>query len=744
MMNPTEFRAVSRERPCVICGKGDWCRVSGDGCCECHRITDALSGFKLLKVTQSGYGLYRSTDDNGNRSYISNGNGQKPPTVYSSRKSAIGAILSWPGFEGAKHTDTWTYYKSDGSESFSMLRFDKPDGSKVFRPLTPVESGWIAKRPTGWLPLYNLQEVKNVDRVFVCEGEKVCEAGRSIGLVCTTSAGGSNGSRNTDWAPLKGKRVCVLPDNDSAGRKYADAVAEILQGIGCNVGIVRLPNLPEGGDLADYIDQRDSTKSEDLKRFIESLADQASIYQQPKKLTTAVPDDDSNKRQTGRKPPTTEIDLARRFVDEHVDTLCYALQFGWLYWNGSHWARDEMGIPERLCQNMIKNLYRDLPNVEAEQRTAVAKNILAFERHHTVRTTLALAESNEQVRIASDELDRNLWLFNHETGTVDLNIFEFREHRRSDMITKIAAVEYDPDAQCPQWERFLTEIFAGDAELIAFVQRALGYSLTGDTSEQCLFLPYGSGANGKSTMLRVVQEILGDYAVQIDAETLMTQPPGKIRSDLARLRGVRFVTSVETQDGRRLAESLVKQLTGGDKMVARFLYKNEFEFFPQCKIWIAANHKPRITGQDHAIWRRIHLIPFNVKIPPEKQDKRLADKLIAEGSGILNWLITGCLAWQSRGLQPPETVKTATEKYRVESDILGHFFDEHCIIESNARVAASDLYAAYKAWAESSGEYVISSTRLGLAIQDRGFTKLRVGPKKRTHYLGIRLRNNAE
>lgn len=633
---------------------------------------------------------------------------------------------------------TSIYRDAEGKLVMYIIRFVQSNGSKTFRPLCSSDGGFETKSPSGPLPLYRLPDLKKADRIYVVEGEKCAKRAIKLGLVATTSAFGSNSAHKTDWLPLAGRKVVILPDNDPAGQKYAEDVARIITELNSQtqIKIVELPGLPDGGDICDYT--REHIKvigNKGICKKLNSQIETTPLYE----LTTTDSSDDNGKE---NQLPTTEIDLSKRFVDEHVNELRFALQFGWLCWSGRHWSRDEMGNPKRLCQNTIKNLYSDLPNINVSDRSTVVKKIMGLERNQTVCATLSLAESNEQVRIASEELDRNLELFNHKTGTVDLNNFEFREHRRNDLITKIADVKYDLHAKCPRWRGFLKQIFAGETEIIDFLQRALGYSLTGNTSEQCLFMLHGSGANGKSTLLRVVQEILGDYAIQVAAETFMTQSPGKIRSDIARLRGSRLVVSVETQDGRRMAESLIKQLTGGDKMTARFLYKNEFEFVPQCKIWMAVNHKPRITGNDHAIWRRIHLIPFNVEIPSEKQDKKLVEKLLTERSGIFNWLIDGCKMWKSDGLHPPEIVKAATENYQTESDILGHFFDDRCIIKPNAAVTSKKLYDSYKEWAESSKEFILSLTKFGSAIRDRGYTKTKIyrEKKKRMIYQGIRLK----
>ncbi len=310
---------------------------------------------------------------------------------------------------------------------------------------------------------------------------------------------------------------------------------------------------------------------------------------------------------------------------------------------------------------------------------------------------------------------------NVSNGTLDLRTGELRPHRREDWLTKITPIVYDPEASCPQWHAFLRCILAGRQDVIDFLQRAIGYSLTGDTSEQCLFLLHGTGANGKSTFLEIARALLGDYAEQAEFSTFLHKDRDTVRNDLAKLRGARFVSAVEVEEGRRLSEVVVKQLTGGDTITARFLFKEFFDFKPGFKLWLAANHKPVIRGTDYAIWRRIHLVPFTVTIPREEQDKKLPAKLKKELPGILAWAVKGCLAWQQDGqLVAPGAVEAATTAYRAEMDLIGGFLDECCVQQENAHAEASDLYNAYRVW---SGDKITTQTAFGRRLGERGFVR---------------------
>ncbi len=401
----------------------------------------------------------------------------------------------------------------------------------------------------------------------------------------------------------------------------------------------------------------------------------------------------------------TDLGNAERFVADHGESVRYCYPWRrWLVWTGARWGRDEAGQVHRLAKKTVRGIYREAADAEDEdRRKALANHAKRSESETKIRAMVELAKSERPV--SPDELDADPMLLNTKSGTIDLRTGELREHRRETLITKLAPVEYDPDATAPTWEAFLERVLPGE-ELRRFVRRAAGYSATGDTSEQCMFIHHGLGANGKSTFQEAVSAALGDYAMRTPTETLLVKRSGGVPNDVARLKGARFVTASETEEGRRLAESLVKDLTGQDTISARFMWAEWFDFKPTHALHLSTNHKPEIRGTDAAIWRRIRLIPWAVTIPPVEQDKKLAEKLCGELPGVLAWIVRGCSEWMREGLRAPEEVRQATQAYRAEMDVLAAFLADCCQRDEDAEESAGVLWRAWKRWCEETGEQV--------------------------------------
>jgi putative DNA primase/helicase len=341
---------------------------------------------------------------------------------------------------------------------------------------------------------------------------------------------------------------------------------------------------------------------------------------------------------------------------------------------------------------------------------------------------ISLAQSESGVAVLPRDFDRDPWSLNCLSGIINLRNGALRPHDRAEMMSCLAPVHYDPDGLCPLFERFILQIMGENIERYDFLQRVLGYALTGLTVEQCLFLFFGTGANGKTTLLSLLTRMLGNYTRNTPMETLLAKKQsGEIPIDVARLDGPRIVTAKEVDRGRRLSESLVKELTGQDTVTARFLYGEYFDYIPKFKLLLSSNHKPTIRGTDSAVWRRIKIIRFPVQLPEDQWDKELPDKLWAEAPAILGWLVRGCISWQSLGgLEDPDEIKKDKEEYRAEMDLLGDFLSDFCIVDKGKMTQAKDLYAAYKEWAEEQGiteKERLSQRSFGLALSERGYER---------------------
>lgn len=440
----------------------------------------------------------------------------------------------------------------------------------------------------------------------------------------------------------------------------------------------------------------------------------------------------------------TDMGNAERFarVCKHDTCFCHNRK-SWLHYDGIKWEWNVSGKAEDKAKQTVRTIYQEAARgVTPTERKRIASYAMKSESNVKIRAMLGLAQSERDLIVEEDELDSNPWLLNVANGTLNLRSQRLGPHRAQDKHTKIAPVAYDPQAVCPRWDLFLNEITEDNEDLISFLQRAIGYALTGDIREQCLFIFYGTGANGKTTFLQAISALLGNYWNQSSSEMLLLSRHEGVPNDIARLKGTRFASIIEVEEGRRLKESLVKALTGGDTITARFLFHEYFEYIPQFKIFIGTNHKPVIKGTDLAIWRRIKLIPFTVAIPEENQDKLLLDKLKDELPGILNWAVEGCRLWQEHGLGTPEEVSTATSEYRSESDVLGAFLEERTTAERGGITSASILYQEYSKWCDDNNERAVNNTNFGRALVERGFERVRSG--RGNNYRGIVLRGYEE
>lgn len=426
----------------------------------------------------------------------------------------------------------------------------------------------------------------------------------------------------------------------------------------------------------------------------------------------------------------TDLGNAERLVDAHGPELRHVAGIGWLAWDGRRWAPDADGAVVRAAKETVRAIYDEAARLEDDDaRRALAAHAVKSESRARLEAMVALAESEERVIAVATDLDAHPLLLNVENGTVDLATGDLRERRPKDMLTRFAPVAYEPDARDEAWERFLERTTGGDQELAGFLRRAAGYTLTGDTGEEVLFFAHGPEATGKSTLLEAKKAMLGDYAATADFETFIARRgDAGPRADIARLAGARLVTSLEVEEGKRLAEGLIKQLTGGDTVAARFLYGATFEYRPAFKLWLAANARPQVSANDGAIWRRIVQVPFVEQVPAHERDPNLKAHLKTDPgarSAILAWAVRGCLEWQRDGLAVPARVREYTADYRRENDLAAEWIEACCLLEASATTSARELRTSYEVWSEGNGEKPVSPKAWGDALRARGCERAR-------------------
>lgn len=433
----------------------------------------------------------------------------------------------------------------------------------------------------------------------------------------------------------------------------------------------------------------------------------------------------------GKDYDRTDTGNANRFADKHRGEVKFSYQNKmWFYWDGKVWKEDLTGEVKKLADGIIADMRKQAFGKEEEEQTEMLK--WASKTASSKGKTSMISESQhiDGIPVMTGEFDSHLDLLNCYSGIVNLRNGELIEHNSNYMLSKISTSEYNPKGGEPVlWMKFLDDVTGGDKELQRFLQKSIGYSLTGSVKEQCVFFLWGSGNNGKSTFLDIITDLAGSYSCNVQPETVMVKNAMQnsgANTDIARLKGARFVTTVEPNESVRINEGLLKQLTGGDKVTARHLYGREFEFTPEFKLWMATNHKPIIRGTDLGIWRRIRMIPFTIMIPPEKVDKNLKSKLRTELPLIFKWAVEGCKMWQSEGLELPDSVRITTEEYKAEMDILSVFLND--CVETNylTKEKASEIYDSYSHWCDENNEFKLSSTKFSKEFVKRFPEKVRM------------------
>jgi putative DNA primase/helicase len=437
---------------------------------------------------------------------------------------------------------------------------------------------------------------------------------------------------------------------------------------------------------------------------------------------------------------------AAMFIDEFQEILRYihALE-SWFMWDGKRWLPDAVEGIHQLAWKLSNELIKDSVNGPGRRDEYKLRRGIDLGRRNKIESMLWMARSDPRITIKREQIDTDNFLLGARNGVIDLRTGQRRDGRRGDFITKSCGCDYDAAAVAPRWLSFLKEIFEGNTELIDYIQRLVGYSLTGDTREQCLVFLYGSGANGKSTFIETLIALLGDYATTASQNILcFNKHVREPLDEIASLEGARFVSIAETGESH-MAKVRIKQLTGGDTVTGKAHYQKAVSFRPKFKLWIYGNCQPAIYGVDYAMWRRIKLIPFHVQFSPDQQDSTLKEKLFAELPGVLNWAIEGARAWQAEGkLIPPDCVVAATDEYRNDQDVLRDFIAEKIEKAKGAVLTHKELYRAYKAWhIEGNSAQPFSSKRLAQMFRDRGYRSFH-GTDHIVSWSGIELKQSDE
>ena len=714
-----------RHHECPQCGGtdrfrafNDFSETGGVFCNQCHSSdnSDIFSTVQWMRGRGFSDALKYVADFVGySNGQSGKGAAQRPcimERVSRAKKIPLDAMRSY-GAEAAKRGNR---------EVVRFPVFNKHAEQHSYFDLIEMGKGWFKKGKGSsgvFLPLDG--PPKPGERWFVVEGPKDACALYSLGFkTCGTPS---------DYLPqeyvglFSGCDVVIVPDRTTDAENKAEGSARRLDGVASSVCIVKLP-LEIAQDSSDPNDVRDVLAKRNGEQLLRDAIDQSAEWH-PTNSSDEIPGLETAEGQT-------DTANAQRLITLHGIDLRYVGPWDrWLLFDGKRWHLDESRKVEVLAKDVGRNLFR-----EADRNTTAAGRRWATKSCNIAGIRNMIAAASGELAVHHETLNNHSMLLNVENGTIDLRTGKLRIHNRDDLLTQIAPVDFDPNAECPLGSKFLRETMDNNSRLIGFLRRLVGYTLTGEIRQHILPILYGSGSNGKSVFIGTIQRLLGkDYATQAPPDLLMAASHDRHPTELADLFGRRLVATVETERGQRINEPLVKQLTGGDTIKARRMRENFWEFLPTHKVWMATNHKPDVRGTDDGIWRRLKLVPFLVTIPDDQQDHELPRKLQSELSGILNWALVGCQEWLTDGLREPTEVIEATADYRTEADYIGQFIDDRCVVGQGFQVGATELHKAFQDWGGR-----LNQTRFGREIDARTeFTRGRL-PSGRKCYIGLGLR----
>lgn len=592
------------------------------------------------------------------------------------------------------------YRSFDGKLLYQSVRFYP----KEFRQRQPQGSDWtwnMASLKGQHVP-YRWPELKGQNVVVIVEGEKDADRLWALGIASTTNIGGAKkwSTNETKCLAQAGvSRVIILPDNDEAGAAHAVIVAKSVKAAGIAVSVITLPDLPPHGDVSDWL--KNGGTKESLQDILAAKPYVLSPGHDPSPLPAAViPDDELDLTQYH----LTDLGAAETLRDRFGDRLRYDHQREqWLMWDGHFWAPDLDEGASRAANEHVRLLQRDALRIpDYVQRKQYLDFAMGREKRGPLVAMMQQASALKPLAIVGDAWDADGWTLGCPNGIVDLRTGDLRDGDRSDFITLQTGARYE-HADCPRWMTFLEEIFDGNAELIDYIWRAIGYSLTADMREQCFFVMFGSGSNGKSIFIDALEHVFGTYGHRADMRMFAGNTADASSFQNADFRGKRLVFAAEVRPGARMNEHILKHFTGGETLRAEYKYGRSFTIRPVGKIWLGVNHRPKVADDSFGFWRRVRLVPFLRTFTGSSEDRSLRETLRAEAPGILSWAVQGALEWQLRGLVAPAIVQEATNDYQTGEDPLADFFATRTNDVEDSIVPFAKLYASYRDWATSMG-----------------------------------------
>jgi len=631
-----------------------------------------------------------------------------------------------------KHTAIYPYFFADGKLSYVKVRFIDKQNDKTFRMFGLTSRlGWKSRTNAGKKPiLYRLNTLAAATEVFIANGEKAADRGAAeLGIAATCTPDGEGKWLGEFTKALIGKAIRIVIDRDEKGERHGKVVSEALASHVAEVKIVRLPGLPPKGDLWDWIEAGGTRKQ------LEEIVANTPVVELPPVISAPEPQQ--------VPPPAAEYGLLKQLRNDTGNADRLILKFGdrlrycpafrkWLVWDGRRWAVDDQGAARRLAKKTMLEYLAEAVDAGDKDHRAFAYGSLDARR---IASLLTMAEC--ELVITPDRLDTHPFLLNFMNGTLDLETGALLPHDPERFITKLVHYNYNPEAICRVFTAFIARLMGNHADaseadldraerMVGYLKRALGYSLTGTTEEKAVFVPFGSGNNGKTTLLATFLHLLEEYAALLQVDTLMVrQESNNTQADLADLRGARFVMTSESEEGQRLSQSKLKRITQGmGSIKAARKYENPIEFPETHKLWLDTNSKPVIrAADDQATFNRLHPIPFTVTIPDAEIDKSLPRKLLVEAEGILAWAVEGAREWRRNGLGKPPEITAANDDWKAENDQLGRFIEDCCVAGSSFSSRARPLYLCYRQWAEGAGEPAITETMFGRRLKGRGCAK---------------------